>query len=79
MKKVNVFGYILFSFASVVLLSGEAHAYIDPGTGSMFLQALIAGIAACSVSVGMFWKRIRAYFQRSAVKKTENSDDASRK
>ena len=41
-----------------------AYAYIDPGTGSMLVQALLAVLAAVSVSLGLFWRRIRSYFSR---------------
>jgi len=41
----------------LVLLSfpGIAHAYIDPGTGSLLLQGLIAALA----SVLIFWRNLR--------------------
>ena len=42
----------------------HAHAYIDPGTGSMIIQAVIAAIAVASVSIGIFWRRVRAFFER---------------
>ena len=31
-----------------------AHAYLDPGTGSMILQ----GIAAAAIAAGLFWRKI---------------------
>lgn len=37
-------------------------AYIDPGTGSMLVQALIAGIAVISLGVKYYWRRIRSLF-----------------
>jgi hypothetical protein len=48
----------------ILLLSKTAYAYIDPGTGSMMLQALLAVVAAVSVSIGIFWRRIRLFFNR---------------
>jgi hypothetical protein len=56
-------------FVSLYLLSslvfvGQADAYIDPGTGSMMVQALIAAIAAASVTIGIFWNRVRSFFSR---------------
>ena len=47
-----------------VLFPSIAYAYIDPGTGSMMIQALLALLATVSVSVGIFWKRIRSFFTR---------------
>jgi hypothetical protein len=33
-------------------------AYLDPGSGSMILQALLGGFAAVMVSIKMFGKRV---------------------
>lgn len=43
-----------------------ADAYLDPGTGSMVIQAVLAGIAVVSVSVGIYWKRIKLFFGRKS-------------
>ena len=45
-----------------LLCASPAFAYLDPGTGSMIVQALIAAFAAVSVSVGIFWKRLKSFF-----------------
>jgi hypothetical protein len=37
-------------------------AYIDPGTGSMLVQAAIATIAAIAVGVRYYWRYIRSFF-----------------
>ena len=42
----------------------QAYAYIDPATGSMIVQAVIATIAAVSVSIGVFRRRLRSFFGR---------------
>lgn len=36
-------------------------AYIDPGTGSLVIQALIGALAAGVVAIGVFWKQIKAF------------------
>ena len=48
MKRLTWFG--LMSVAALLMTTRDAHAYLDPGTGSMLLQGLIAGIAAASVA-----------------------------
>ena len=62
-------GYWVFVISGgalcVSLISATpAYAYLDPATGSMVIQAVIAGIAAVSVSVGIFWKRLKSFFGR---------------
>ena len=61
MKKFIV---ILLCAVFVLVLVKRAHAYIDPGTGSMLVQAAIAAVAAASVSIGIFRRRLRSFFGR---------------
>ena len=37
-------------------------AYMDPGTGSLFLQVLLGGIAGLIVFVKLFWHRFLSFF-----------------
>ena len=39
-------------------------AYLDPGTGSMFLQGLIAVIAATMAAASVYWRALRDFFRR---------------
>ena len=48
----------------VLGLPGVTHSYIDPGTGSIVLQAVIGAFAAVLVAIGMFWKQIKAFLGR---------------
>jgi hypothetical protein len=48
----------------VALYEAPLHAYIDPGTGSMVLQGIIAAVAATAVTLRMSWSRIRGWFSR---------------
>jgi hypothetical protein len=42
----------------VLLIPDTAHAYLDPGTGSMLLQLLVGGAAGAAVLVKVFWRRL---------------------
>ena len=42
--------------------AGPSHAYIDPGTGSIILQSILAGIAVAVGMLRMFWYRIKTFF-----------------
>jgi hypothetical protein len=48
--------------ATILLFANEAHAYIDPGTGSIILQGLLAGIAAAMAAAGLYWARVKNFF-----------------
>lgn len=39
-----------------------AHAYLDPGTGSMILQLLLGGIAGALVVGKLYFERIKLFF-----------------
>ena len=49
--------------------------YIDPGTGSIILQALLAGFLGAGVIVKVFWKKIRSFFGKKEVE--DQSDQES--
>ena len=56
---------IIISFLAVLLLfSRPAHAYMDPGTGSLLLQVLLGGVAGLLVYVRMSWKKIKTILSR---------------
>lgn len=40
------------------LSTSSAHAYLDPGTGSIILQVLLGGIAGITLAGKLFWHRI---------------------
>ena len=48
-------------------------AYIDPGTGSMVLQALIAGIVGAAFAIKLFWKNITIFVSGLFGKKSKES------
>lgn len=59
----------------VVLGSAEnAHAYLDPGTGSLILQALIGCVAVGLLVLKRQWARIRAFFARRAGPASESDE-----
>lgn len=41
-----------------------AHAYLDPGTGSIILQLLLGGIAGIAMVGKLYWHRLTSFFRR---------------
>ena len=39
-------------------ITSPAHAYLDPGTGSMLLSAIIGVAAAVGLALKLFWYRL---------------------
>jgi hypothetical protein len=49
-----------------VLYAQPAAAYLDPASGSLIIQAVLAGIAGLLVFLRMFWHRIVTMIRRDA-------------
>ncbi len=47
-----------------VVLYGKAFAYIDPASGSYFLQFLLAGLLAALFGLKIFWRNVKAFLHR---------------
>lgn len=43
-------------FAALIV---PAHAYLDPGTGSMILQAIIGAIAVAGATLSVYWAKAK--------------------
>jgi hypothetical protein len=52
----------LFLATMFVGISFPTYAYLDPGTGSLILQGVIAGIATVGFAAKMYWQRIKTVF-----------------
>jgi hypothetical protein len=39
--------------------------YLDPGSGSVILQALVGGFAAVAVTAKLWWSRVTRIFRRN--------------
>ena len=66
---------ILF-FAVMLSFTSTASAYLDPGTGSMILQGLIAGIAVAGFTIKTYWYKLKSMFggdQPSSLLEEEDS------
>ena len=63
MRAITVALFVaMFLFCSY--LSGDVHAYLDPGTGSMALQLLVGGVVAVLATIGVYWGRLKSFAAR---------------
>lgn len=56
----------LYFFLLTLIFATPAYAYLDPGSISIILQALAAGLLA----VGIFWRRVLAFLKGIFKKKS---------
>ena len=52
-------------------------AYLDPGTGAMVIQALIAGVVGAGFAVKLFWTNIKSFFLKLVGKGVKSCDQPS--
>jgi hypothetical protein len=58
----------------VLLACRPAYAYLDPGTGSLLIQGVLATLAAASAAIAAFWSQIRGFLRRRRRPKAEGED-----
>ena len=54
----------LLSVSLLPLVSQNIHAYIDPGTGSLIIQVLIASFVGALFMIKIYWKKVKAFFNK---------------
>ena len=59
---------LLLSF----VLNTNAYAYIDPGMGSIILQGIIGAIAAGSITLKIYWHKIKFFFKKKTKKNLDS-------
>ena len=47
----------------VTIFDFDAHAYIDPGSGSVLLQLILGGIAGIGVVAKLYWGQIKERYR----------------
>jgi hypothetical protein len=60
--KNSTFTHLVIGLVLFGLMPIDAHAYLDPGTGSYVLQLLVAGVLGSLFAIKMCWFRIKEFF-----------------
>lgn len=72
MKRI---GFLVMAVSVLAIVPDNAHAYIDPGAGSMVIQALLAALIGVGVFVRQARTVIAAFFKRLMGKSGEKAGD----
>lgn len=62
---------------AALVMPTQVHAYLDPGTGSIILQGLLAAIAAGSIAIKLYWGRLVALLRGKRFPATPVETDLS--
>jgi hypothetical protein len=66
---------VALSLVIVLVLARNAHAYLDPGTGSYLIQILLATLVGSAFAIKIFWHNIKGFLGRMFSKNEGESDD----
>jgi len=55
-------GALLFAFHE--LFVSDAYGYIDPGTGSIIIQAIIGALVGVGITLKLYWQKFKEIFSR---------------
>ena len=69
-KIISIVFLILFG----LVFSTDSYAYIDPGSGSIILQAIIAAIAGAGTAITIYWKKVKLFFSKIFKKKDNEKE-----
>ena len=64
---------LILNIIAIFLVVTNAYAYLDPGTGSFILQAIIGFLAALSAGFLYYWTKVKNFFLR--LFKKNNNDE----
>lgn len=63
MRSRITWGSVFLLYFSLITIQ-NAHAYIDPQSGSYIFQAIVGGVLAAGVAIRVFWSRIWGFITR---------------
>ncbi len=55
-------------------INGASRQYLDPGSGSMLIQIIIAAVLGAGVALRVFWKNIKAFFTGKKASDVDTDD-----
>jgi hypothetical protein len=64
---------LLLAALSLGSATSTAHAYLDPGTGSMILQVLLGGVAGVALAGKLYWHRLLSML---GIRRREEAEDS---
>ncbi len=71
-RKASVFTVVALG----LLIASTSHAYLDPGTGSIILQSLLAGIAVAIGVLRLYWQQFKSFLaDLTGGSRDHNNDD----
>ena len=67
----------IVSFVSLIAASGPAHAYLDPGSVSLWIQGIVAALAGVALTWKHWCRRLRSFFGQDGKRKLKADSSGS--
>ena len=74
MREFNWGTTLAFAGLITVFKTDMAHAYLDPGSASLILQAIVGAIGAGLVAGGIYWRKFTGLFKRNSADAAAEED-----
>ena len=71
---MSKFNLLLLSIIYLILSITNTYAYLDPGTGSIILQAIIGFIAASVATISVYWTKFKLIISKILKKKNKEKN-----
>jgi hypothetical protein len=70
----HVIKMLLNATLLLLIFPGVAHAYLDPGTGSLILQVVLAGVLTVLYTIKMYWQQLKFYVSTRLLRRRRTGD-----
>ncbi len=73
-RKITGIIFPLFTLALLFrgMFVSDAYAYIDPGSGSMFIQVIIGALVGVGIAIKLYWEKLKFKFSMMRSPKSKN-------
>lgn len=66
---------LLIAMSVFLFVPHQAHAYIDPGSGSLIWQVVIAALLSGMFLIKTYWRRLKRLVGRAEVSQEEGMEE----
>ena len=70
---------MIFFLFLVLTFPLVGHAYLDPGTGAMVIQAIVAAFAGTVFYLRKNWGKVKSFFNKNNKNENDDSSDSDEK
>jgi len=74
LKTIKLIYIFVLGLSINLAFTTQGYAYVDPGTGGLILQGILACVATIAVAARVFWDKIKIFFGILFKKNSGESD-----